>query len=136
MKPLKIEAEFVGNLSVITFKDKDGKTLCDSKQCGELVSNTFARGSNTTEMEECAELLREAAAKIMGEKIISKEPKEVLHVANITSREGLNAGDTAHSSSLRFTVNGIEFLVNDVDIHKIEPNGTLTATMTLPITIG
>ena len=136
MKSLKIEAEFVGGMSIITFKDEDGKTLCDSNQCGELVSNTFAMADNAKAMEECAELLREAAEKIMGEERISKELKEVLHVANITNREGLNAGDTAHSSSLKFTVDGIEFMANDVDIHKIEPNGILTATMTLPITIG
>ena len=68
MKSLKIEAEFTGEVSVITFKDKDDNTLCTSEQVGELVSNTFANVGNVAEMQECAELLREAAEKIMGEK--------------------------------------------------------------------
>tara|TARA_R110002012_G_scaffold294781_1_gene491074 strand:- start:84 stop:287 length:204 start_codon:yes stop_codon:yes gene_type:complete len=67
---------------------------------------------------------------------MNKEVKEVSHVVNVTKRENLNAGDIESSSNLKFTVNGIEFLVSDADIHKIEPNGIVTATITLPITIG
>ena len=67
---------------------------------------------------------------------MSKEIKEVSHVVNVTKREVLNDGDIANSSNLKFTVNGVEFMVSDADIHKIEPNEILTATITLPITIG
>ena len=66
---------------------------------------------------------------------MNKEIKEVSHVVNVTKREDLNAGDIASSSNLKFTVDGIEFVVSDVDIHNIEPNGIVTATITLPITI-
>ena len=68
MKSLRIEAEFTGEVSLITFKDESGKNIYESGQVGEIVSNTFAKTGNVEEIHKCTELLREAAEKIMGEK--------------------------------------------------------------------
>ena len=64
MKSLKIEAEFSGEVSLITFKDKYGKTIFESAQSGDVVSNAFAKVGNMKEMQECAELFREAIKQL------------------------------------------------------------------------
>ena len=68
MKSLKIEADFSGEVSLITFKDENGKTIFKSEKSGDFVSNSFAKVGNMKEMQECAESLLKVANVILGEK--------------------------------------------------------------------
>ena len=68
MKSLKIEAEFCGEVSVITFKDESDNVLYKSEQSGDFIQNTFAKIKYKSAMHHCAESLREIANVILGEK--------------------------------------------------------------------
>ena len=68
MKSLKVEAEFCGEVSIITFRDKDGNVVYQSEQTGECVQNTFTRNQHTALMRDCAESLLKTANVILGEK--------------------------------------------------------------------